>query len=95
MGCIVHGVAKSWTRLSNLHFPFSPVGTGQTVDPIKCLKQAIVDKEEERWGAKRGLEPGRWERAGLGPSRPGSSTGSQRRPEAPSYSSVAKTPRPL
>ena len=22
MGCIVHGVAKSWTRLSNLHFHF-------------------------------------------------------------------------
>ena len=71
MDCIVHGVAKSWTRqsdlaavaaaASDLHFPSSPIGTGQTIDPIKCLKQAIVDKEEEKWGGKRGLEPGREE----------------------------------
>ena len=26
MNCIVHGVAKSWTLLSDFHFHFAPVG---------------------------------------------------------------------
>ena len=37
MDCIVHGVAKSQTRLSNFHFPMSVHGASQLVLVVKNL----------------------------------------------------------
>ena len=37
MGCIVHGVAKSWTRWSDLHFTQDIYGASQLVLMVKNL----------------------------------------------------------
>ena len=39
MDCIVHGVAKSWTQLSNCHFHFNCVKSSLSTDgenPVEC-----------------------------------------------------------
>ena len=41
MDCIVHGVAKSWTQLSNCHFHFNCVHSTLSTDgenPVECPK---------------------------------------------------------
>ena len=48
MDCMVHGVAKSWTRLSDFHFHFE---TPLVAQMIKCLPTM-----RETWAQSLGLE---------------------------------------
>ena len=43
MDCIVHGVAKSWTRLSDFHFHFSCIcGENQNTQLRKDISKNVL-----------------------------------------------------
>ena len=44
MDCVVHGVAKSWTQLSNFHFSFNPSG-GSELFGVLPVKQYLMRSE--------------------------------------------------
>ena len=55
MDCIVHGVAKSWTRLSNSHFHFGASLVVQLVKNLPAMQETQVRLQS--WGDP--LEKGR------------------------------------
>ena len=70
MDCIVHGVAKSWTRLSDLAAPAAAAGDLHFPFPCRYWADYRSNKMSEtsycgqgggEMGRKEGLEPGREE----------------------------------